>query len=320
MTLRILICDDSAMARKHLQRNLPKNWQAEVHFAVHGLDALAQIDTQPFDLLFLDLNMPELDGYGVLQRLQHNAQAPKVIVCSADIQQEALRRVLALGALAFLKKPSQPEQILELLQSHGLYQTGTLSPQTHIDVDYDDALREICNVAMGKAGASIAQVLGTFVDLPIPRVRRLNKGEMSMILAPSMSDPDLQVISQGFIGDGISGEALLMLQDGSYSSMGQLMGINDVSSKQARLEIQMDTANILFASFLTGLAEQLHVPFTQSHPVVLSELPNEHFDEQTLAVEISYRLAEHQIVCDLLLLFPYASLPRLERNIKYLVG
>ncbi|QIZ77763.1 response regulator [Ferrimonas lipolytica] len=307
------------MARKHLQRNLPKDWQAEVHFAVNGVDALEQISTTKFDLIFLDLNMPELDGYGVLQQLQHVAIAPKVIVCSADIQQEALRRVLDFGALGFLKKPSKADEILVLLKTHQLYQTGQLSSDTDITVDYDDALREICNVAMGKAGASIAQVLGTFVDLPIPKVRRLNRGEMKMILLPSVDDQDLQVISQGFIGDGISGEALLMLQEGSYKSMGQLMGINDVSSKQSRLEIQMDTANILFASFLTGLAAQLNIPFCQSHPVVLSELPSERFDEQTLAVEISYRLAEHQIVCDLLILFPYASLPRLERNIKYLV-
>lgn len=320
MTLRILICDDSAMARKHLQKNLPEDWQAEVHFAVHGLDALAQIDATPFDLLFLDLNMPELDGYGVLERLQMRSNAPKVIVCSADIQDEALRRVYAAGALAFLKKPSKPESIAELLSKHDLYQTGAIAVQDQDEIDYDDALREICNVAMGKAGANVAQVLGSFVNLPIPKVRRLNPSAMKMILAPSMSDPNLQVISQGFIGDGISGEALLLLEDGSYQSIGRLIGIEDVTTKEARLEIQMDIANILFASFLTSLAEQLYIPFCQSHPVVLTELPKERFDKQTLAVEISYRIAEYEIVCDLLLLFPSASLPRLERKMKYLVG
>ncbi|WP_028116050.1 response regulator [Ferrimonas senticii] len=324
MAQKILICDDSAMARKHLQRNLPTDWEVQIYFAANGLEALSQIEMNAIELLFLDLNMPELDGYGVLLRLQRQQRPPKVIVCSADIQPEALRRAMALGALAFLKKPATAEQIAQLLQQQQLYQPSpetqpTPQPRKAIKVDYDDALREICNVAMGRAGASIAQVLGTFVELPIPHVRRLTRGEMMMLIAPSVGDKELQVISQGFIGAGISGEALLMMRDGSYASMGQLMGIADCDCPNAQIEIQMDTANILFASFLTGLSEQLNIAFGQSHPVVLNSLSKERYDEQTLAVEISYRFEAHEIVCDLLLLFPQASLPRLENTLQFLV-
>ncbi len=328
MTLRILICDDSAMARKHLQRSLPSGWQAEVHFAVNGADALNQIEQSTFDLLFLDLNMPEMDGYQVLSYLCSRSVKPKTIVCSADIQSEALQRVKQLGALGFMKKPSTPEDVKALLIQHNLYHQGYVEAPTVAGsqsdplnvVDYDDALREICNVAMGKAGANIAQVLGKFVELPVPRVRRLSNTDMDMLIAPSLNDPDLKVISQGFIGDGIHGEALLMLQEGSYTSMGELMGIADVSTPQGRLEVQMETANILFSSFLTGLSQQFNISFCQSHPVVLQSMHKHNFDSQTLAVEICYRLTDFQIVCDLLLLFPQSSIPRIENNLKYLVG
>ena len=54
------------------------------------------------DLIFLDLTMPEMDGYGVLETLKRRVRS-KVIVVSGDIQPEAHERVMALGALDFIR-------------------------------------------------------------------------------------------------------------------------------------------------------------------------------------------------------------------------
>ncbi|MBY5923411.1 response regulator [Ferrimonas balearica] len=319
MAVQVLICDDSAMARKQLARNLPEDWDAEIQFAVDGRDALSQLTHKDFDLMFLDLNMPNLDGYGVLAELKGQRHAPKVLVVSADIQPLAYQKVMDLGALNFLRKPIAPDTLKQELVQFDLYRSGALQHHGATAVAMDDALREICNIAMGQAADNMAKVLGKFIELPVPKLRRLHASEMEMLLAESFQDVSLRVISQGFIGAGIAGEALLLFEQSCYESMGRLMGMSDVESDAARLEVQMDTANLLFASFLNGLSEQLHIPFCQSHPVVLSGVPTCQLRGETLAVEISYRLTDHQILCDLLLFFPHDSLKRLEHNLTYLL-
>jgi CheY-like chemotaxis protein len=71
-------------------------------------------------LIFLDLTMPEMDGYGVLETLKREGVRSKVIVVSGDIQPEAHERVMALGALDFIKKPASPDTLLALLKRHVL--------------------------------------------------------------------------------------------------------------------------------------------------------------------------------------------------------
>ena len=48
MSLPVLICDDSALARKQMARSLPASLNAEITFAVHGLDALEQLEQNEF--------------------------------------------------------------------------------------------------------------------------------------------------------------------------------------------------------------------------------------------------------------------------------
>ena len=63
MSTRVLICDDSKMARKQLARILPEDWDVLVDFAEHGQEALDKMVSGKVDILFLDLNMPVKDGY-----------------------------------------------------------------------------------------------------------------------------------------------------------------------------------------------------------------------------------------------------------------
>ena len=120
-TTSLLVCDDSAMARKQLLRALPPEWPVEVSQATNGVEALQRIRQGGIELLLLDLTMPQLDGYGVLAGLRDEGLACKVIVVSGDVQDEAVRRVTELGALAFLKKPADATLMRETLQRLGLY-------------------------------------------------------------------------------------------------------------------------------------------------------------------------------------------------------
>ncbi|CAM5246797.1 Response regulator OS=Stutzerimonas stutzeri OX=316 GN=CXK95_08995 PE=4 SV=1 [Stutzerimonas stutzeri] len=73
-----------------------------------GAAALERIRQGGIDVLILDLTMPGMDGYEVLAALRREGLSCKAIVVSADVQDEAVRRVLELGALAFI--PSRPSR------------------------------------------------------------------------------------------------------------------------------------------------------------------------------------------------------------------
>ena len=96
MTTRILICDDSALARKQMARALPEGLRGDVSFAKDGVEALEKLRGHEAELMFLDLNMPEVDGYQVLEQVRKEDLPVLTIVVSGDIQPEARERVRKL--------------------------------------------------------------------------------------------------------------------------------------------------------------------------------------------------------------------------------
>ncbi|WP_096087517.1 response regulator [Agaribacterium haliotis] len=121
MSLPLLICDDSNMARKQVARALPEHWNAEITFASNGAEGLEAIREGKGEIVFLDLTMPEMDGYHVLEAIKDEGLKAMVIVISGDIQPEAQDRVKKLGALAFIKKPINKDKLASTLKDYGLY-------------------------------------------------------------------------------------------------------------------------------------------------------------------------------------------------------
>ncbi len=106
MTTRVLITDDSGLARKQLARSLPESINAEVTFAENGEVAIQQLKANEFDVMFLDLTMPVLDGYETLEAMRQHGLTVPVYVVSGDIQPKAQARVMELGAKALCKNRS----------------------------------------------------------------------------------------------------------------------------------------------------------------------------------------------------------------------
>src|SRR4051812_49128389 len=118
--MRVLIVDDSRTARMMLKRVLPPALGADVLEAAGGSEAIRFVNTDQIDLMFLDLTMPEVDGYQVLKTLQEAGRTPPTIVVSADIQPLAQQRVRQLGAMAFVKKSLSQTDLASVLQGAGL--------------------------------------------------------------------------------------------------------------------------------------------------------------------------------------------------------
>jgi len=329
----LLVCDDSNMARKQLIRALPPEWPVSLSQASHGEEALALIREGLGPVMLLDLTMPVLDGYQTLAALRAEGLNSKVIVVSGDVQEEAVRRVRELGALAFIKKPADPEILRQTLIDLNLFdpqatpaaqaQAAALS---ELKVSFRDALREVSNVAMGRAAALLAKVLGVFVQLPVPQVNIFEVSELHMTLLDAQRGERFSAICQGFIGEAIAGEALLLFHDSEVDDMARLLGWQPENEAQTS-EMLLDLASILIGACLAGVAEQLDLRFSQGHPQLLGQHAsldqliqvNRQRWRKTLAVEISYSLEGHAIHFDLLLLFTEDSIKRLTDKIGYLM-
>jgi CheY-like chemotaxis protein len=120
MPVSVLIVDDSPIARKMMRRSLPQDWDITIQEAVDGAQAIDIYRKGGVELMFLDLTMPNIDGYGVLEVLQAEGLNCIVIVVSADVQPQARERVLAMGAIAFIPKPVNPEGLQEVLRQYGI--------------------------------------------------------------------------------------------------------------------------------------------------------------------------------------------------------
>jgi CheY-like chemotaxis protein len=120
MAIKLTIADDSKMSRKSIIRAIPQGWDVDISEAQNGKEALDHYLQGLADVMFLDLTMPEMDGFEVLEYLHKNDAKCIVIVISADIQPYARDKVHELGAARFLQKPLDSEQLKIVLHEVGL--------------------------------------------------------------------------------------------------------------------------------------------------------------------------------------------------------
>ncbi|MEG3753135.1 response regulator [Psychromonas arctica] len=331
MSTPVLICDDSALARKQIALSLPKDWDISIHFANNGLEGVESIRQHKGDVVFLDLNMPVMSGYEVLETIKREDLPAIVIVISGDVQSEAYKRVRELGAIDFIEKPINNEKLTSLLEQYGIYKPGGYNsrsaPEITERIELRDALQEVSNIAMGHAGDLLGRLLDVFILLPVPNVNTLEGSELHMTLSHIAQYEKVSAVSQGFIGSGINGEAIIIFHDASFSDMAKLLQYEDLESNHLEIEVMNDIANILIGAFLNGLAEQLSIPFSQGQPNVLGQhakiediIKNQQECwQKMLTIEVNYRIQDHDIKCDLLLLFTEDSIPVIQTQLGYLL-
>lgn len=109
LTGYLLIVDDNEMNRDMLSRRLKRQGH-QVEVAENGQQALNLIKSHNFDLIFLDIMMPQMNGYQVLEHLKADSTLPyiPVIMISAVDEIESIVRCIELGAEDYLPKPFNP--------------------------------------------------------------------------------------------------------------------------------------------------------------------------------------------------------------------
>lgn len=121
MAARILYIEDNVGNRMLVKRIL----EAEGHSvkeAVDGPSGLKMAAEEQFDLILLDINLPEIDGYDLARRLRSmpNLESVPILAVTANVMQGDRERTLAAGCNGYIQKPIDvdrlPEQIMAALQ------------------------------------------------------------------------------------------------------------------------------------------------------------------------------------------------------------
>lgn len=107
---RLLIVDDNEDNRYTLSLLLELDGYSSITMAVDGQDALEKLDQEQFDLILLDVMMPRVNGYEVLERLKDDGRLgnPPVLMISALDEIESVVKCIELGAVDYLAKPFDP--------------------------------------------------------------------------------------------------------------------------------------------------------------------------------------------------------------------
>ena len=115
MDMNILIVDDSSVMRKILERSLRQavpNGIEEVVEAGDGAEALAKLDAGPIQLIFSDINMPNMNGLDFLRTMKETPHKDlPVIMVTTEGGEKTVMEAISLGARGFIRKPFTPQQM-----------------------------------------------------------------------------------------------------------------------------------------------------------------------------------------------------------------
>jgi signal transduction histidine kinase/HPt (histidine-containing phosphotransfer) domain-containing protein len=200
MPMRILLVDDNTINQKVAVRILQQfGYQPEV--AANGREALEMLDAQPFDFIFMDVMMPEMDGLEATRLLRKrqmiggyaNYQSRIIIVAmTAHAMQGDREKCLAAGMDDYLAKPVRPKDVRDMIGRWGgtiMHEIKTLagapadSPAAEPPVDMDrmrdltdgnaDGLRELVEMFLKQTHKQFEQMAAAIRDGSADEVRRV---------------------------------------------------------------------------------------------------------------------------------------------------
>jgi CheY-like chemotaxis protein/HPt (histidine-containing phosphotransfer) domain-containing protein len=128
---RVLVAEDNAVNRMYVERLLSRRGYS-VSTAVDGREVLAMLERQPFDLVLMDCQMPELDGYETsreIRRRETESQSPRlpIVAMTAAATDEIRGRCVEAGMDAYLSKPLGDDELDEALR-RGLSRAKAAGP------------------------------------------------------------------------------------------------------------------------------------------------------------------------------------------------
>ena len=113
--MQILIIEDDTKIRKELQILLEANNYQVCNISDFNTDIVPVVEKIPYDLLLLDINLPNQDGFDICKRLKKNKTAPIIFVTSRSSEEDELKSIMS-GSFDFVTKPYNKMILLEKIK------------------------------------------------------------------------------------------------------------------------------------------------------------------------------------------------------------
>ena len=110
---KILVVDDDEVVRLSYRRSLDSP-RCNVEVAWDGIEALQAMEQHPYDVVFLDLRMPGMDGMTVLKAIKQGWPETEVVIITGYPNLETAKEAVRLGAYDYLAKPVGPDEVINV--------------------------------------------------------------------------------------------------------------------------------------------------------------------------------------------------------------
>lgn len=195
--------------------------------------------------------------------------------------------------------------------------------KTPLSDDERDLFGETVNIAMGRAGATLAEAFAGFVELRVPEIHGVSAGTLDATrVRLAQTHERISILDQELIGE-LAGDIAIVYGPASYAALREVLGFDDRDGdgRRQREELLLELGNALTSTFVTSMGELLGVRIGLRPPRVVL------FDEdaivaaprlfentrawpgETLQIAILFRLEEHDVPFELLITFDPACLP-----------
>lgn len=196
-----------------------------------------------------------------------------------------------------------------------------------------DALKELANIGMGRAGAKLSEVFEHRVTLNVPNVAMVGADKLdSIALQFEAGSPVINVIQQSFLGE-LDGRSTFMIGGHNFSDLVEILGYeeDDAIDERHQKEMLMDLSNAVNSACISGLAEQLELDIELSNPAIIAfntphaELQDLFFKQkkqqtyQTLLFEIKFLIKDINLSCNSIISLKSGNLDTLRDALERLL-
>jgi two-component system invasion response regulator UvrY len=142
--IRVLIVDDHAIVRQGLRRILDEAKGIEIGAeAANWIEALKKLRAGKWDVVLLDISMPEKNGFDTLKQIMDGNSGAKVLILSMYPENQFAVRLMKAGASGYMTKDTAPEQLVEAIRK-------VSAGKKHISSNLAELLLQECGADSGK--------------------------------------------------------------------------------------------------------------------------------------------------------------------------
>ena len=175
--LRILVAEDNQVNQKLAQKILQKmGYRADL--AGNGLEAVESVDRQQYDVVLMDLHMPEMDGIEATRRIVRKypkGTRPRIIAVTADAMQGDRELCIAAGMDDYISKPIRIDELQKALERSGKPAMGKPTADGDSDAVDEKVLLELKELADEGDQAFLAGLIESYLTTSEPLIRQIRE-------------------------------------------------------------------------------------------------------------------------------------------------